>query len=534
MNPKLLIMSLLGLACTINGQGTDSTNPIANVPAPSKQLTVFDLPSPQEIEAAHDQIAALKRASVKSTQDKQAAIQNQLAEESARNMEMENEMANQAMRRRIENNARLEAEMLGNEIGNEADARAVWTNFPPPPEAGSTKKLPTGLPRPTDMGAFISRSSGTQADGQISVVYDDELRTLMRDYNISAEEIKQILELYAKGGAATITKERTNPEKGVQEIVTIDLEKYITQRTGAPITSVSPKSDRLPGGVSQVDSTSPSSVDAIQDFLSAEKYLQEQIKELDAQFDAINTAYQQGTLTRLTRNENAIINRERRRRFITDLRAIQMEIKSRTGGEKMEPQIPLKNRVDDEEFFRNDPSEPTAFRNIPPEVTRRGGRIQSPTLREAPRGGGSPTVLRELELQIQILEERLQRRAQERGLGRSGLGFNPGSIGNPNIPLPPRGQSPPLTGRPRRYMTPEQRAALRRELLNIRRREQLIFQRLSQLRNRNPRLMLPNERDPFRQQLRQRLSFSNGNRPQLTRTLSGSVTGQGVLGRRTI
>ena len=195
-----------------------------------------------------------------------------------------------------------------------------------------------------------------------------------------------------------------------------------------------------------------------------------------------------------------------------------MEIKSRPGGEKMEPEIPLKNRVDDGEFFRNDPPEPTAFKNIPPEVTRRGG--SSP----------NPTTLRELALQNQMLEEMIRR--QERGPGRSGLGFNLGSIGNRNGPLPPRGQSPPPTGRPRRFMTPEQRAALRRELLNIRRQERLIFQRLSQLRNRNSRLMLP--RDPFRQQLRQRLSFSNGNRPQLTRTLSGSVTGQGVLRRRTI
>lgn len=192
-----------------------------------------------------------------------------------------------------------------------------------------------------------------------------------------------------------------------------------------------------------------------------------------------------------------------------------MEI-SRTGGEKIEPQIPLKNRVDDGEFFANAPSEPKPFRVIPPEVTRRGG--SSP----------NPTTLRELALQNQMLEEIIRR--QERGPGRSG--FNPGSIGLPNGPLPPRRQSPPLTGRPRRNMTPEQRAALRRELLNIRRQERLIFQRLSQLRNRNSRLMLP--RDPFRQQLRQRLSFSNGNRPQLTRTLSGSVTGQNVLGRRTI
>lgn len=119
-----------------------------------------------------------------------------------------------------------------------------------------------------------------------------------------------------------------------------------------------------------------------------------------------------------------------------------MEIKSKTGGEKMEPEIPLQTTVDNGEFFANAPSEPKPFKNIPPEVTRRGGRIQSPTLRE-------------LELQIQTLEERLQRKAQERGLGRSGLGFNPDRIGNLNGPLPPRGQSPPLTGRPRRNITPK-------------------------------------------------------------------------------
>lgn len=135
MNPKVLIISLLGLACTINGQGTDSTKPIANVPKPPKQLTSDDLPSPQELEAA---IVAQNRASVKLTQDIQAAIQNQ-----------------------------MEAELLRNEIKNEAKAARI--NFPPPPEARSTQLLPTGLTRPTDMGASTSRSSATQADGQISV-----------------------------------------------------------------------------------------------------------------------------------------------------------------------------------------------------------------------------------------------------------------------------------------------------------------------------------------------------------------------------
>uniref|UniRef100_A0A8W8MEL7 Uncharacterized protein n=1 Tax=Magallana gigas TaxID=29159 RepID=A0A8W8MEL7_MAGGI len=495
-------MSLLGLACTINGQGTDSAKPVANVPVPSNQLTLDEqLPSRQELEAG---MAAFNAASRNAGQDMQSAMQSQITAESARN-KIENEMASQMIRNRMENEARI--------------------NFPPPQETRTNQMLPTGLPRPTDMGVSSSRSSGTQADGQISVgniqvVYNDELRTIMRDYNITPEEIRQMLELYARGGAATITKERTNPENGLQEIVTLDFENFTSQRPNAPITSVSPMPyNPLPGAVSQdpVSTSPPENEDPIQDFLAAERYLRDQIKELDAQFNALNEAYQQGIITRLTRDENARGNRERRRRFITDLRAIQMEIKSKTGGEKMEPEIPLQTTVDNGEFFANAPSEPKPFKNIPPEVTRRGG--SSP----------NPTTLRELALQNQMLEEMIRR--QERGPGRSGLGF-PGSIINLNGPLPPRRQSPPLTGRPRRNMTPEQRAALRRELLNIRRQERLIFQRLSQLRNRNSRLMLP--RDPFRQQLRQRLSFSNGNRPQLTRTLSGSVTGQNVLGRRTI
>lgn len=144
MKSKLLIISLLGLACTINGQGTDSKKPIANVPAPSNQLTLSDdLPSTQEI--------AINRASGNSGQDILSAIQSQMAAESARD-KMENEMANQAMRKRIEDEARM-----------------AKLNFPQPPEARSTQLLPTGWPRPTDMGASTSRSSGTQSDGQISV-----------------------------------------------------------------------------------------------------------------------------------------------------------------------------------------------------------------------------------------------------------------------------------------------------------------------------------------------------------------------------
>lgn len=87
---------------------------------------------------------------------------------------------------------------------------------------------------------------------------------------------------------------------------------------------------------------------------------------------------------------------------------------------------------------------------------------------------------------------------------------------------------------PGRYISPEQRAALGRELLNIRRRERLIFQLLRQLGNRKSQLLVPMVKDPFRQQLRRRVSFANGNRPKLTKTLSGSITGQDVPRRRVV
>lgn len=45
----LLIILLLLLVCTINGQGTDSLNPIAIVPL--NQTPTIDLPSPQELDA---------------------------------------------------------------------------------------------------------------------------------------------------------------------------------------------------------------------------------------------------------------------------------------------------------------------------------------------------------------------------------------------------------------------------------------------------------------------------------------------------
>lgn len=63
----LLIISLLLLVCTINGQGTDSLNPIAIVPL--NQTPTIDLPSPQELDAG---MAALNKSQTSRSSGTQA------------------------------------------------------------------------------------------------------------------------------------------------------------------------------------------------------------------------------------------------------------------------------------------------------------------------------------------------------------------------------------------------------------------------------------------------------------------------------
>lgn len=67
MNPKLLIISLLLLVCPINGQDTDSLNPIAIVPL--NQIPTIDLPSPQELDAG---MAALNKSQTSRSSGTQA------------------------------------------------------------------------------------------------------------------------------------------------------------------------------------------------------------------------------------------------------------------------------------------------------------------------------------------------------------------------------------------------------------------------------------------------------------------------------
>lgn len=77
------------------------------------------------------------------------------------------------------------------------------------------------------------------------------------------------------------------------QIVTLDFEKFISQKPSVPITSVT----QTAGPPSHPPQ------DAIQHLLSTEAYLQEQIKELDAQFDALNVAYQWGKREKERKNE---------------------------------------------------------------------------------------------------------------------------------------------------------------------------------------------------------------------------------------
>lgn len=57
----------------------------------------------------------------------------------------------------------------------------------------------------------------TCTNGFLQIVYNDELRKLSSRYLITQNEIKQMLERYAEGGTATITKVRANLAIGMIE-----------------------------------------------------------------------------------------------------------------------------------------------------------------------------------------------------------------------------------------------------------------------------------------------------------------------------
>lgn len=51
------------------------------------------------------------------------------------------------------------------------------------------------------------------------VVYsNDDLRAIMREYNITLEEIQKMLDQFIEGGEEAMTIRRTNPDTGLQEV----------------------------------------------------------------------------------------------------------------------------------------------------------------------------------------------------------------------------------------------------------------------------------------------------------------------------
>lgn len=51
------------------------------------------------------------------------------------------------------------------------------------------------------------------------VVYsNDDLRAIMREYNITLEEIQKMLDQFIEGGEVAMTIRRTNPDTGLQEV----------------------------------------------------------------------------------------------------------------------------------------------------------------------------------------------------------------------------------------------------------------------------------------------------------------------------
>ncbi|XP_056008375.1 uncharacterized protein LOC130051086 [Ostrea edulis] len=123
------------------------------------------------------------------------------------------------------------------------------------------------------------------------------------------------------------------PLAGNMEIPTMDFEQSENSSQTSPVISVSPTADPLPGQPSTVvksdeepSETSPPRNNTLVDLQNVAKYIQDQIRELDSQLLALDTAYRTGQITRSTRDPNAVANRRRRRQFEGDLRTIQQEI----------------------------------------------------------------------------------------------------------------------------------------------------------------------------------------------------------------
>lgn len=210
-----------------------------------------------------------------------------------------------------------------------------------------------------------------------------------------------------------------------------------------------------------------------------------------------------GQISRRTRDENAILNRDQRRKFESDLGAIQQEIDRITGVPKARRNTPPKEvtSISGTSSQRFGMGQPMPERPLPQQPLRTAintGPTQRPGL---PRPTGSQVT----DLQF----------------GRSRM-----------IGQEPLGQT---TSR----MSPSSFESLRRELRSIRARELYILNRLRQLSQLRNSQSLLNGRIPFGRNVpmlsqRRRISFGTPNVNQVPRTLRGSVTGQNVERRRMV
>ncbi|XP_052683544.1 uncharacterized protein LOC128163900 [Crassostrea angulata] len=173
--------------------------------------------------------------------------------------------------------------------------------------------------------------------GNLQIVYSDELRTIMNDYLITPTEMLDLLERYAEGGAATMTKR-----------VILNLKRFISKRPIGPITSVSAITDPLPGGASMTIDTRPQH--HLDSLFSEVVSLRKQIKLLNKKRDALNDLYRLGVITIQTRNENLMRNRMERSVLETDLEVLQSDI-GRIA--RIEPVVQINNVDDDEELFES-------------------------------------------------------------------------------------------------------------------------------------------------------------------------------------
>ncbi|XP_062567447.1 uncharacterized protein LOC134229695 [Saccostrea cucullata] len=102
-------------------------------------------------------------------------------------------------------------------------------------QIGRNVQMPDIMLKTTQMDRQLQQHGSTVqpfADvikvGNFQVVVNEELRNLMKTYDIATEEIRQMLKKYAQGEEATITKTRHN-DIGAQEVITLDLENFITK-----------------------------------------------------------------------------------------------------------------------------------------------------------------------------------------------------------------------------------------------------------------------------------------------------------------